>query len=161
MSPLEIRKYPDPILRQRAKEVQEIHDGIRMLSQQMTETMYFCQGAGLAANQVGVPVRLIVVRLDKDVLSLVNPEILAMEGEDVAEEGCLSIPGFFEHVKRWKKIRVKGTLLDGKPFEEDFEGFPARVFQHEIDHINGLLFIDRLSPVKKSIFRKKYQQNAP
>jgi peptide deformylase len=161
MALLEIRKYPDPILRRRATEVPRIDTTIRRLSDQMVETMYFSQGAGLAANQVGVPVRLIVVRLDADVLRLVNPEIVSWEGEEVAEEGCLSIPGFFEHVKRSRKVKVRGTRIDGKVLEEEFEGFFARVFQHEIDHINGLLFVDRLSPVKKGIFRKKYGSGQP
>lgn len=154
MAILEIRKYPDPILRKKATEIESISKDIRKLSADMVETMFFWGGAGLAANQVGIPLRLIVVRLEEEALTLINPEILKMEDEEVAEEGCLSIPGFFEHVKRSKKVRIRGRTVEDKYFEEEFENFPARVFQHEIDHINGRLFIDYLSPVKKDLFRK-------
>lgn len=154
MALLEIRKYPDPILRMKATEIESINKDIRKLCADMIETMFFWNGAGLAANQVGIPLRLIVVRFDDGALTLINPEILKMEDEEVAEEGCLSIPGFFDHVKRSKKVRIRGRTMEDKYFEEEFEGFPARVFQHEIDHINGKLFIDHLSPVKKDLFRK-------
>ncbi len=160
MAILKIRTYPDHILREAAKPVEKITEDITALSQDMIETMQLARGAGLAANQVGVPIRLIVVdlkagRINKP-MAILNPEIIYCESEEINEEGCLSVPGYYEYIKRYKKITVKGSTLDGKPFQMECDGFLARAFQHEIDHLNGKLFIDYLSPVKKNIFKKRY-----
>lgn len=157
---LEIKKYPDPVLRKIAKPIDVVTDDIIKLSMDMIETMRLSRGAGLAANQVGVPIRLIVLEANADkgqkALAIINPEIIKSESEEVVEEGCLSLPKYYEFVKRAKKVQVKGKTLGNEPFQIECEGHLARAFQHEIDHLNGILFIDYLSPVKKNIFRKKY-----
>ncbi len=166
MSLLEIRTYPDPVLRKTAKPVDQVTAEIRKLAGDMIETMRLSRGAGLAANQVGVPVRLIVLeesgdkknRGDKDgrAIIVINPEIVAREGEEVSEEGCLSLPKYYEYIKRAAKVSVKGFTIDKSPFEIQCEGHMAKAYQHEIDHLNGVLFIDYLSPVKRNLFKKKY-----
>jgi len=158
MAILEIRKYPDPVLRKKATIVREITDDILRLSNEMIDTMKARGGIGLAANQVGFPIRVIVVDRLKNgkPLVLINPEIVMAEGEEVSEEGCLSIPGYFE-LKRSKKVLAKGLDLDGNELNIDCEGILARAIQHEIDHLDGILFVDRLSPVKRSLFRKAYE----
>ncbi|HPU29016.1 MAG TPA: peptide deformylase [Syntrophorhabdaceae bacterium] len=160
MAILEIKTYPDPILREQAKPIEHITEEIKRLSTDMIETMRLARGAGLAANQIGIPIRLIVIELkgkkgDK-AMAIINPEIVLTESEEIAEEGCLSVPGFYEFIKRAKKVYVKGIDIEGKLFETECEGYLARAFQHEIDHLNGKLFIDYLSPVKRNIFKKKY-----
>jgi peptide deformylase len=159
MAILEIRKYPDPVLRKKATIVKEITDDILRLSNEMIDTMKARGGIGLAANQVGFPIRVIVVDRLKNgkPLVLINPEIVMAEGEEVSEEGCLSIPGYFEFLKRSKKVLAKGLDLDGNELNIDCEGILARAIQHEIDHLDGILFVDRLSPVKRSLFRKAYE----
>jgi peptide deformylase len=159
MAILEIRKYPDPVLRKKATIVREITDDILRLSNEMIDTMKARGGIGLAANQVGFPIRVIVVDRLKNgkPLVLINPEIVMAEGEEVSEEGCLSIPGYFEFLKRSKKVLAKGLDLDGNELNIDCEGILARAIQHEIDHLDGILFVDRLSPVKRSLFRKAYE----
>jgi peptide deformylase len=159
MAILEIRKYPDPVLRKKATIVREITDDILRLSNEMIDTMKARGGIGLAANQVGFPIRVIVVDRLKNgkPLVLINPEIVMAEGEEVSEEGCLSIPGYFEFLKRSKKVLAKGLDLDGNELKIDCEGILARAIQHEIDHLDGILFVDRLSPVKRSLFRKAYE----
>jgi peptide deformylase len=157
---LEIRKYPDAVLRRQAETVPEITEEIRNLSLDMIETMAAARGVGLAANQVGVTLRLIVVETGAEKKSaplvVVNPEILSLEGEEATEEGCLSVPEFYEIVKRARRALVKGKNLKGEEFTIECEGLLARAFQHEIDHLNGILFVDHLSPVKKQLFRKEY-----
>lgn len=159
MASLTIVKYPDPILRKRAEEIKEISDSIVDLAKMMVQTMRNAGGIGLAANQVGRPIRLIVVEQgkDKEPWIIVNPELLSYEEEDVREEGCLSIPGYFEFIKRHRKVVVRGLDLKEQEIIIEADGILARALQHEIDHLNGLLFIDRLSPVKRSIFRKTYE----
>lgn len=160
MTIMKIRTYPDHILREAAKPVEKITEDIIALSKDMMETMQLARGAGLAANQVGVPIRLIVVDLkagrSNKPTAIINPEIIHSESEDISEEGCLSVPGYYEYIKRYKKVIVTGLTLDNRPFQMEYDGFLARVFQHEIDHLNGKLFIDYLSPVKKNIFKKRY-----
>jgi peptide deformylase len=166
MALLEIRTYPDPILRKVAKPVDDVTPEIKKLVEDMIETMRLSRGAGLAANQVGVPLRLIVLeentdkksRGDKEgrVIVLINPVIVESEGEEISEEGCLSLPKYYEYIKRSRKVSVKGMTINKAPFEIQCEGYTARAFQHEIDHLNGVLFIDYLSPVKRNLFKKKY-----
>jgi peptide deformylase len=157
---LRIRKYPDDILRNKAEEIGEITENICKLSEDMIETMAAAKGVGLAANQVGVPLRIVVVETGTEKQSrplvVINPMILKIEDIEAAEEGCLSVPGFYELVKRGKKAQVKGKDLSGKGMILECEGLMARAFQHEVDHLNGILFVDYLSPIKKQIFRREY-----
>jgi peptide deformylase len=164
----EIRKYPDPVLRARTARVETVDDAINRLIDDMVETMHAAPGVGLAANQVGVPLQLAVIDISareeqekgrrRPLVVIINPEIVSTEGAVVEEEGCLSIPDFSEKVKRAAKVRVRAQDRTGKPFEIEAEGLMAKALQHEIDHLNGLLFVDRLSPLKKNIFRRKLKK---
>jgi peptide deformylase len=166
----EIRKFPDPVLRNKTERVAAIDSSIERLIDDMVETMHAAPGVGLAANQVGVPLQLAVIDLTtredrekgrpRPVTVIINPEILAMEGSMVEEEGCLSIPDYAESVKRAAKVRVRAQDRNGKTFELEAEGLMAKALQHEIDHLNGLLFVDRLSPLKKSVFKRKFKKVA-
>ena len=161
MSVLDIKVIPDPVLRKIAKPLENIDDDIVRLSENMIETMILAHGAGLAANQVGLPLKLIVIDAslnprEKEHIILINPVIVEKDLEENAEEGCLSVPGYYEYVKRAKRVLARGTDLKGNTIEFDCEGQLARALQHETDHLNGVLFIDILSPLKKALFKKKY-----
>ncbi|OPX99939.1 MAG: Peptide deformylase 1 [Syntrophorhabdus sp. PtaB.Bin047] len=161
MSTIDIRVIPDPVLRKLAKPVENITDAIVKLSGDMVETMILAHGAGLAAPQVGLPLRLIAIDaslnpVEKEPIIVINPVIVETHLEENGEEGCLSVPGYYEYVKRAKKVHARGTDLKGNTIDFECEGQLARAFQHEIDHLNGVLFIDLLSPIKKNIFKKKY-----
>jgi len=161
MAILEIKTVPDPVLRKIAIPIDSITGNIIKLSENMVDTMVAARGAGLAANQVGVPVRLVVIDASlnnkgKKHLIILNPVIVEAAQEEVGEEGCLSVPGFYEFVKRAGKVRARGIDPKGKAIEFECEGQFARAMQHEIDHLNGVLFVDYLSPVKKNIFKKKF-----
>lgn len=155
-----IRKHPDKVLRQRAKEVREITPEVKALCADMVETMAAAKGLGLAANQVGVLMRVITIETGSEKQSaplvVINPEILTTEGEESAEEGCLSIPGFYEVVKRAEKVTVRGTTVEGQEQEIECTGMLARAFQHEVEHLDAILFVDHLSPVKKQLFKREY-----
>ncbi len=157
----QIRKYPDPVLRRVASRVTDVSDELCRLSEDMLETMRAARGIGLAANQIGHAIRIIsldVGEKESQPLVILNPEIVERASEEAAEEGCLSLPGFYETVKRAKKVLVKGVTVDGKEFTLECEGLLARAFQHEIDHLDGILFVDHLSPVKRQLFRKEYMK---
>jgi len=164
----EIRTYPDPVLKQKTGRVTKINGTIERLIDDMVETMHAAPGVGLAANQVGVPLQVAVIDLSTreeqerrhPLLVIINPEILSMEGSIVEEEGCLSIPDYSERVKRALKVKVRAQDRTGKVFELEAEGLLAKALQHEIDHLNGLLFVDRLSTLKKSIFKRKFKKVA-
>ncbi|MCS7203096.1 MAG: peptide deformylase [Thermodesulfovibrio sp.] len=161
MAVLEIRKYPDEILKKVAEPVTKINGELQKLIDDMIETMYASNGVGLAAPQVGVLKRLIVVdtsvrQKNQSLLVLINPEIVNYEGEVLSEEGCLSVPGFTTKLSRKEKIYIKAFDRKGKPIEIEADGLLSRALQHEIDHLNGILIIDRLSPLKKELFRRKY-----
>lgn len=163
MAVLEIRKYPDEILKKKALPITEIDKNIQKLIDDMIETMYKANGVGLAAPQVGVSKRLIVVDTssreeNQSLIVLINPEIINSEGEVLSEEGCLSLPGFTTRLKRGEKILVKGLDRKGKEIEIYAEGLFSRALQHEIDHLNGMLLIDRISPLKRELFRRRYQK---
>ncbi len=163
MAVLEIKKYPEPVLKQRAQEITDINGNLQELIDNMVETMYAAPGIGLAANQVGELKRVIVVDITAgkekgNLIVLVNPEIAEAEGKTDSEEGCLSVPKYTSIIKRAKKVLVKGLDRDGNPVEIEAEGLLARAFQHEIDHLEGVLFIDRLSPIKREFFRKRYKK---
>jgi peptide deformylase len=163
MARLPILEYPDPRLRIRAEPVTKVDADIKKLVADMFETMYGAPGIGLAATQVNVHKRLLVVDVSEQrdqPYCLINPEIIASEGEIRHEEGCLSVPGFFEHISRAEKIRVRALNADGEPFELEAEGLLAVCIQHEMDHLNGKLFVDYLSPLKRERFRKKLLKQA-
>ncbi|TMD03966.1 MAG: peptide deformylase [Chloroflexi bacterium] len=145
MALLPILTQEAPILRQKAKRVTRVDDSIRKLIDDMVETMVAAPGVGLAANQVGVALRVIVVKTDANLYSLVNPEMVKATGEQVGLEGCLSIPGYVGEVKRAQRVVVRGLNRHGKTVRIKGDDLLARAFQHEIDHINGVLFIDRLT----------------
>ena len=163
----EIRTYPDPILRNKTSRVERIDSTLDRLIEDMVETMHAAPGVGLAANQVGVPFQLAVIDLssreDEDqrhpLLVIINPELLVMEGSVIEEEGCLSIPDYAEKVKRAARVKVRAQDRTGKQFELEAEGLMAKALQHEIDHLNGMLFVDRLSPLKKHLFKRKFKKS--
>ncbi|MDI1471681.1 MAG: peptide deformylase [Thermodesulfovibrio sp.] len=163
MAILEIKKYPDDILKVKASFVDEINGNIQKLIDDMIETMYKANGVGLSAPQVGVSKRIIVVDTspreeNQSLIVLVNPEIVNSDGEIISEEGCLSIPGFITRLQRKQKVFVKGLDKNGKEIEIEAEGLLARALQHEIDHLDGILLIDRISPLKRELFRRKYKK---
>ncbi len=163
MAVLEIKKIPEKVLRSRAEEVKSINGEIASLAQDMLETMYDAPGIGLAAPQVGKPIRLIVFDIwhpedEPNPHVLINPVITAKEGLDVMEEGCLSVPGVRAEVKRSYRVEVKGYDLNEKEVVLEAEGLLARVLQHEIDHLDGVLFIDRLSRVKRELIKKRLRR---
>ncbi len=145
MSIRQIVKYGDPILRQKAKKVHRLDPFIAQLVDDMVETVQAAPGVGLAAPQVGVPLRVIVTLVDEKLHVVLNPEIVEMAGDEVeGEEGCLSIPGLYGPVKRRERVTVRGLNRKGKPVKIKSSDWQARVFQHEVDHLNGVLFIDRM-----------------
>lgn len=161
MALLPILQYPDARLRKKAVKVEEITDQIRSLVDDMIETMYDDHGVGLAATQVNVHQLIFVVDVSAahdEPQVFINPEIVEHKGTVDSEEGCLSVPGIFNKVQRHKWIKVKALDRDGKPFEIETEQFLALAIQHELDHLNGILFIDRLSPLKKKIAIKKLEK---
>lgn len=163
MSVMKIHTYPDDILKKLALPVSDIDGDLQVLIDNMIDTMHAAPGVGLAAPQVGVSQRLIVVDIsnaDEDVplIILVNPEIINASGTMDSEEGCLSIPGYTSTIRRNGNIQVKGYTRNGEPVEIEASGLLARVLQHEIDHLDGVLFIDRLSPIKKKFFKKRYSR---
>ena len=156
--PLQLRYYGDPVLRKKAEPITEITEAELQIAEQMLETLYTTgTGIGLAATQVGILKRLIIVDIGEDddeeyePLVLFNPEILSFEGEIVAEEGCLSIPDVTADVKRPEQIVVEGIDVQREPIRIEADGLLARVLQHEIDHLNGTLFIDRISGLKRRL----------
>ena len=159
MPVLEIVKYGNPVLIQRADEIEAIDQIIIQLAQDMTLTMHAAPGLGLAAPQVNRGIRLITVDIsvgenEKELIVLANPEILSQEGEQIEEEGCLSVPDIQEKVVRPAQVIVRGIDLNGKERRIEAEGLLARVFCHEVDHINGKLFFDNLSPLKRSLIKR-------
>ncbi len=158
MSRLPIRLYGDPVLRTRTREVSDVDDGLREFADVIRETMVEADGAGLAANQVGDLRRIIVVNIGEndttdDVRVLVNPEITAREGTMKIVEGCLSLPGIEEEVERTARISVSYMNLDGETEKVEVSGLQSAIIQHEIDHLDGVLFIDRISPVRRKFLR--------
>lgn len=160
MAVLTVRKYGDPVLRRRAAEVAEVTPELRATIADMIETMYDETGIGLAAPQVGVPLRLMVIGHDarREPQALINPVIVDRGGEVTAEEGCLSIPGVFAQVTRAEWVDVEATDAEGQPVKITGKGLLARVLQHEMDHLDGVLFIDRLPPVTRDRIKKKIQK---
>jgi peptide deformylase len=168
MSMRPIVRFPDPQLRRRSVELGEVDDDVRQLVADMAETMVGAEGAGLAAIQVAVPVRLFIV--DGHVAGgdegapprvFINPELVEISEEaQTGDEGCLSFPGIFVPVKRGLRARVRALDLEGNPFEAEGEGLYARALQHETDHLNGRLLIDQVGPVKREIIKRKLRKDA-
>jgi peptide deformylase len=164
-----IVRYGDPVLEREGALVQEFGTGeLRQFVDEMFETMYSAKGVGLAAPQVGVSRKITVIDIsggvkEKDVppsekIVLINPRIVAREGKQVGEEGCLSIPGFREQVKRAKKVTVRAQNLEGEWFERTGEDLLARAIQHELDHLNGVLFITHISPLKRELIKREIKK---
>ena len=166
MAVLEILHYPNPILSKKSFPVQTIDSTIRQLVKDMSETMYAAPGVGLAAPQVGHSLRVAVIDITpadqpKNLQVLINPEIIDAEGQCTWEEGCLSVPDCSEEVKRKKKITVRYQNLQGETLEIVGEDLMAIALQHEIDHLDGILFIDRLSRLKRNLLKKKLRKESP
>lgn len=161
MAILDILIYPDSRLHSKARPVAQVDNRIRKLIDDMSETMYAAPGIGLAAPQVNVMERIIVVDISESkdsLLAMVNPEIIESEGQDEHEEGCLSVPGVYAPVKRYENIRVRALDKQGNPFELDAGGLLGVCIQHEIDHLDGKVFVDYLSNLKQDRIRKKMQK---
>lgn len=161
MSILTILEFPDERLRKKAEKVQAVDDSIRQLVDDMFETMYESRGVGLAATQVNVHRRVIVMDISEeknDPLCLINPEIVEKDGVEESEEGCLSVPGFFEKVQRAEHVRVQALNRNGQPFELEARDLLAVCIQHEMDHLDGKLFVDYLSPLKRQRIKKKLEK---
>lgn len=163
MTLLPIRKYGDPVLRKRAKEVSRVDEKIRKIAFHMQETLKEAGGMGLAANQVGEELRIIVVdpsrfQIDASPFFMVNPVVVNSHGEQIEEEGCLSIPGTYADVNRPLELTVKGMDLNEKEIVVEAKGFLSRILAHEIDHLNGILFVDHLSSIKRSLLSRKLRK---
>jgi peptide deformylase len=161
MAKLKILEYPDPRLRTRAKKVEKVDDKLRQLIDDMFETMYAAPGIGLAATQVNVHQRILVADVSDDQsqpVVLINPEIIAADDEGVSEEGCLSVPGIYESVRRFQHVRVSSLDRDGNQTEVEAFGLLAVCIQHEMDHLDGKLFVDYLSELKRQRIRKKMEK---
>jgi len=162
MAILNILQFPDPRLRNVARPVEQVDDAIRRFADDMLETMYAAPGIGLAATQVNVDKRVIVIDVSEDKsepLYLINPEILELQGVEEMEEGCLSVPGVYETVQRADQVRIRALGLDGEPFEMEANDLLAVCIQHEIDHLDGKLFVDYLSQLKRTRIRKKLEKD--
>jgi peptide deformylase len=156
---MEIRTYGDPTLRRRAEPIEAIDDGIRTICEQMVETMLRANGAGLAAPQIGISKRIIVLDVDGEFHVLINPELIETSDEvEQVTEGCLSVPGVDAAVGRATRAVIEGTTLDGETVRIEGEGLLARAIQHEMDHLNGNLFLDRLTPARRQSVLKEYER---
>jgi peptide deformylase len=163
MALLEIKNCLDPVLRKLCLPIENIDGELITLAQSMVETTLAAPGVGLAANQIGLPWRLFVVNIgvetDKqNLVTVVNPKITAMEGSELDKEGCLSIPDVIVEVNRATQIEIKGYDLDGNEVRYEAQGYLARAFQHEMDHLNGILFWDKLGKMKRDILKRKFKK---
>ena len=161
MTTLNILHFPDPRLRNVAQPVERVDDSVRQLIDDMLETMYAAPGIGLAATQVDVAKRIVVIDISEEKdqpLCLINPQILKLEGIEEMEEGCLSVPGVYDRVERAERVRISALDRDGKAFEMQAGGLLAVCIQHEIDHLDGKLFVDYLSQLKRTRIRKKLEK---
>jgi peptide deformylase len=160
---MKIYKFPEPVLREQAEPVENIDEELQKLIEAMGETMYAAPGIGLAANQVGEPIRLLVYDLTprdkgRNLCVLMNPEIIEAEGEIIYDEACLSVIDFSAEVKRHAMVKVRGFDRHGKPVDVEAEGLMAICLQHEIDHLNGKLFIDHISSLKRALYKRRLQK---
>jgi peptide deformylase len=160
---LKLRIYGDPVLREKSTLVEKFDEDLKETIKKMAELMYKVKGLGLAANQVGIPKRFFIMDIKQkegtpELEVYINPEILNAEGYTEYEEGCLSIPGYYAKVERYAKLYIRAYDLEGKPFEKELTGLQAIAFQHEYDHIEGILFVDRISPLKKELFKRWWKK---
>jgi peptide deformylase len=163
MARLNILHFPDPRLRKQALPVETVDEGVRSLVNDMLETMYAAPGIGLAATQVNVQKRIVVMDVSEEKnqpLAFINPIVLERTGEIETDEGCLSVPGFYDTVRRADRVRVTALDRDGEPFELDASGLLAVCIQHEIDHLDGKLFVDYLSMIKRDRIRRKLEKQS-
>ncbi|HEY3656838.1 MAG TPA: peptide deformylase [Steroidobacteraceae bacterium] len=161
MTKLAILEYPDPRLRKTAKPVEVVDDAVRQLAADLLETMYAAKGIGLAATQVDVHRRVLVLDVSDErnqPMVFINPELLSTEGRGPGEEGCLSVPDIYEKVQRATHVRARALGLDGRPFEVDADGLLAICIQHEMDHLEGKLFVDYLSELKRQLIRRRLEK---
>jgi peptide deformylase len=161
MTKLAILEYPDPRLRTKAQPIERVDDGVRRLADDLLETMYAAKGVGLAASQVDVHRRLLVLDISDTrdrPLIFINPEIVSAEGRAPGEEGCLSLPGIYDKLERAARIKVRALDRNGEPFELEAEGMLAVCIQHEMDHLEGKLFVDYLSELKRQLIRRRLQK---
>jgi peptide deformylase len=159
----EIVSYPFPILKDTAKPVSDFGEDLKKLVADMAETMYAAPGVGLAAPQINIPLQLCVIDISpkdgpRELIVLANPKIVKGEGEEIDEEGCLSVRDYCSKVPRYAKIWVEAQDITGQPISFEAEGYFARVIQHELDHLNGTLFIDRISSLKRTLYKKKLKK---
>ena len=159
----EIVTYPFPVLKTTAKPVTDFGEELKKLVADMAETMYAAPGVGLAAPQINIPLQLCVIDISrkdepKDLIVLANPKIIKGEGEEIDEEGCLSVREYSSNVPRYAKIWVEAQDITGQPLSFEAEDYYARVIQHELDHLNGTLFIDRISSLKRTLYKKKLKK---
>jgi len=160
---LKLRIYGDPVLREKSTPVEKFDEDLKETIKKMAELMYKVKGLGLAANQVGIPKRFFIMDIKQkegtpELEVYINPEILNAEGYTEYEEGCLSIPGYYAKVERYAKLYIRAYDLEGKPFEKELTGLQAIAFQHEYDHIEGILFVDRISPLKRELFKRWWKK---
>jgi len=160
---LKLRIYGDPVLREKSTPVEKFDEDLKEIIKKMAELMYKVKGLGLAANQVGIPKRFFIMDIKQkegtpELEVYINPEILNAEGYTEYEEGCLCIPGYYAKVERYAKLYIRAYDLEGKPFEKELTGLQAIAFQHEYDHIEGILFVDRISPLKKELFKRWWKK---
>jgi len=165
MAILAVLKVPDPFLKKRVKKVQDITPEIESILNDMAETMYYSNGIGLAASQVGIDMRLVTIDISteerkSELLKMINPEIIEGDGELIMEEGCLSIPEIRDEVKRYKRVKFRYLDNNGVEHQLEDDGLLARVVQHEIDHLDGIVFIDRLSALKKAMYYRRLRKEA-
>jgi peptide deformylase len=161
MAKLHILEFPDPRLATVASDIDEFNEALKKLVEDMTETMYSARGIGLAATQVNVHKRLLVLDISEkqdQPRVYINPQIMNQSGEQNLEEGCLSVPGIYASVKRAETVTVKAQDVDGNSFEEELEGLHAVCIQHEMDHLMGRLFVDYLSPLKRNMVKRKLEK---
>lgn len=161
MAVLSILRYPDPRLEKAASPVERVDDAIRQLVRDLAETMYAAPGIGLAATQVDVHSRVIVLDVSEardQLVVLINPEIVGLDGEQECEEGCLSVPGVYDIVKRAEKVKVRALDGEGRPFELAAEGLLAVCIQHEVEHLEGKVFVEHLSRLKQARIRARLQK---
>lgn len=161
MALLKILHFPDPRLQTVAQPVSALDDAIRQLAADMAETMYAAPGIGLAATQVDRHIRLVVIDISEEknqLITFINPEIVGQAGAKEGEEGCLSVPGIYDKVTRAERVRIRALDLNGQPFELEAEGLLAVCIQHELDHLQGRVFVDYLSRLKQGRIRKKLQK---
>jgi len=163
MALLPILRYPDPRLHTRARPVAVVDEAIRQLIKDMAETMYEAPGIGLAATQVDVHLRVVIIDISEDrsdLRAFINPEILARSGEQTCEEGCLSVPGIYDKVTRAERVRVRALDARGEPFELEAEGLLAVCVQHELDHLEGKVFVEYLSQLKLNRIKARLTKKA-